>query len=217
MKYVKFLLKKIFLYKKLKQAYHKLLYIAEIRKFKKYCDKQKKLKIIIGASETKYEGWISTNEILLNLINEKTFNKILKKDSVDNFLAEHVFEHLTENEGKIAIENCYQYLKPGGIIRIAVPDGFFPDPKYINSTKPGGSGPGAYDHKVLYNYLTIKEIFDQDKFVLNFVEYFNQDGKFNEKKLSDENGFILRSRYNDERNNKAIIKYTSLIVDAIKI
>ena len=89
MKYVKFLLKKIFLYKKLKQVYHKLLHITEIRKFKKYCDKQKKLKIIIGASETKYEGWISTNEILLNLINEKTFNKILKKDSVDNFLAEH--------------------------------------------------------------------------------------------------------------------------------
>ena len=215
--FIKKIIKKTIIYKLIKFLYFKILYLIELRKFKKYCDKQKKIKIIIGASQTSYDGWISTNEILLDLTNEKTFDKILKKNSVDNFLAEHVFEHLTENEGKIALENCYQYLKPGGIIRIAVPDGFFPNPDYINSTKPGGSGPGAYNHKILYNYLTIKEIFDQDKFVLNFVEYFNQDGKFNEKKLSDENGFILRSRYNDERNNKAIIKYTSLIVDAIKI
>lgn len=215
--FIKKIIKKTIIYKLIKYLYFKTFYLIELKKFKKLLAKQKKLKIIIGASQTSYDGWISTNEILLNLTNEKTFDKILKKNSVDNFLAEHVFEHLTENEGKIAINNCYEYLKQGGIIRIAVPDGFFPNPDYINSTKPGGSGPGAYDHKVLYNYLTIKEIFDQDKFVLNFVEYFNQDGKFNEKKLSDENGFILRSRYNDERNNKAIIKYTSLIVDAIKI
>lgn len=215
--FIKKIIKKTIIYKFIKFLYFKTLYLIEFRKFKKYYDKQKKLKIIIGASQTRYDGWISTNEILLDLINEKTFNQILKKNSVDNFLAEHVFEHLTENEGKIAVENCYQYLKPGGILRIAVPDGFFPDPKYINSTKPGGSGPGAYDHKVLYNYLTIKEIFDHDKFILNFIEYFNQEGKFNEKKLSNENGFILRSRYNDNRNNKEAINYTSLILDAIKI
>lgn len=215
--FIKKIIKKTIIYKLIKYLYFKTFYLIELKKFKKLLAKQKKLKIIIGASQTSYDGWISTNEILLNLTNEKTFDKILKKNSVDNFLAEHVFEHLTENEGKIAINNCYEYLKQGGIIRIAVPDGFFPNPDYINSTKPGGSGPGAYDHKVLYNYLTIKEIFDHDKFILNFVEYFNQDGKFIEKKLSDENGFILRSRYNDTRNNKRVINYTSLILDAIKI
>ncbi len=215
--FIKKFIKKTIIYKLMKFLYFKTFYLVELRKFKKHQAKQKKLKIVIGASQTRYENWISTNEILLNLIDEKTFNKILKKNSVDNFLAEHVFEHLTENEGKTAVNNCYEYLKPGGILRVAVPDGFFPNPDYINSTKPGGSGPGAYDHKVLYNYLTIKEIFDQDKFILNFIEYFNIDGKFNEKKLSDENGFIIRSRYNDERNNNKIINYTSLILDAIKI
>jgi predicted SAM-dependent methyltransferase len=175
------------------------------------------IKIILGAGNTKYYGWLSTNQENINLIEEKNFKSILGNNLANNFLAEHVFEHLTLEQGKIATRNCCKYLKKGGVLRIAVPDGFFPNREYINSTKPSGHGAGAYDHKVLYNYISIKKIFDKNKFKLNYLEYFDEYGKFHEKKLSTRNGFIIRSKYNDDRNRSGTILYTSLIVDAVKI
>lgn len=34
-------------------------------------------------------------------------------------------------------------LKPGGYVRVAVPDGFHPDPAYIEMGRPGGYGTGS--------------------------------------------------------------------------
>jgi hypothetical protein len=38
-------------------------------------------------------------------------------------------------------------------------------------------GPGADDHKVLYNYKLIHEIFNED-FEIKYLEYFNEKGEF---------------------------------------
>ena len=73
-----------------------------------------------------------------------------RKNSISNILAEHVFEHLDFQQGVIAINNCYEYLEVGGSIRIAVPDGNFPNEDYIKYVKPNGTGLGAMDHKILY-------------------------------------------------------------------
>jgi len=43
-------------------------------------------------------------------------------------------------------------------LRVAVPDGFHPNPGYIERVKPGGTGPGAGDHKILYTYRTLSAI-----------------------------------------------------------
>ena len=193
-----------------------LKYFTNIR-LKNNIIQNKDIKIILGAGNTKYYGWLSTNEENINLTEEKSFERILGTKLVNNFLAEHVFEHLTLEQGKIATINCCKYLKKGGVLRIAVPDGFFPSKEYINFVKPGGHGQGAYDHKILYNYMTIRNIFDEKKFTLNFIEYFDENEKFNEKTLTKENGYIIRSRYNDTRNYNNLINYTSLIVDAVKI
>ena len=208
---------KVFFYKFFKKFYNWIIYIFERRNFIKKTSNIKKIKIVIGASNTEYENWISTNSNLLDVTNIFSFKKILKYETVDNFLAEHVFEHLTETQGKLATDNCYKFLKISGVLRIAVPDGFFPSKEYINSVKQGGHGQGAYDHKILYNYMTIRNIFDEKKFRLNFIEYFDENEKFNEKTLTKENGYIIRSRYNDTRNYNDLINYTSLIVDAGKI
>lgn len=45
-----------------------------------------------------------------------------EEDSVDAFLTEHVFEHLSYEEGVEAGENLYKFLKDGGYIRVAVLD-----------------------------------------------------------------------------------------------
>lgn len=194
--------------------FKKLIFLVILKiKIKLY----NKFKVIIGAGGTNYSGWISTDQITIDILDENSFSKFFKKNSISNILAEHVFEHLDFNQGYRAIKNCYEYLKVGGVIRIAVPDGNFPNDDYIEHVKPGGTGPGAIDHKILYTYDTILRLFDEKNFSINLVEYFKEDGEFIQNYNEEENGYIMRSRNNDHRNSLNTINYTSIIIDATKI
>jgi predicted SAM-dependent methyltransferase len=113
------------------------------------------MKIVIGAGKTHYDGWIHTQEDELNLLNESSFLKYASQGSVDCFLAEHVWEHMTQDEGIQAARNCHKFLKPGGYLRVAVPDKNFRNDWYQNMVKVGGPGPAdhpAADHKIVYDY-----------------------------------------------------------------
>lgn len=57
-------------------------------------------------------------------------------ESVDVLYCSHVLEHLTVEEVHFALENCYRYLKPGGIFRLVLPDMEIMAREYINSTSP---------------------------------------------------------------------------------
>jgi predicted SAM-dependent methyltransferase len=131
-------------------------------------------------------------------------------------MAEHVWEHLTDHDTALANKNCFQYLKPGGVLRLAVPDGFNPSKEYIEYVRPGGTGPGADDHKVLYTYQSMKERLERAGFKINTLEYWDENGKFYYIDWTDEGGRIRRSRRYDPRNQDGRLHYTSLIVDAIK-
>jgi predicted SAM-dependent methyltransferase len=201
------------IYYKIKSFYECLFFKINL---KNYIKKKKPIFIIVGAGTTKYKKWLSTNYPWFNLIELKSYKKYFQSRNVEKILAEHVFEHLTLEEGKKAINNLKEILKPNGKIRIAVPDGFNPDKKFIDWVRPNGLGPGADDHKVLYNYKLIHEIFDED-FEIKYLEYFNEKSEFiytNWTNNSD-NGYIMRSRYEDKRNTNEEIKYNSIIVDAI--
>lgn len=50
-----------------------------------------------------------------------------------NKLAEHVWEHMTYEEGCQAAKNCYDYLADGGYLRVAVPDRNFRNEWYQNT------------------------------------------------------------------------------------
>ena len=103
------------------------------------------------------------------------------------------------------------------MLRIAVPDGNFPDDNYIKHVRPGGTGQGAIEHKILYTYATILKLFDKKKFTLKLIEYFDENGQFIQNYNEEKNGYIIRSRNNDDRNTSENIKYTSIIIDATKI
>jgi predicted SAM-dependent methyltransferase len=45
-----------------------------------------------------------------------------KNDSVDLITAHHLMEHLTREEGKFFLGECYRILKTNGVIRLSVPD-----------------------------------------------------------------------------------------------
>ena len=80
------------------------------------------MKIVIGAGKTKYDGWISTQETELNLLNRADFEHMFSTEKPIAFLAEHVWEHMTLEEGIIAAQNCFDFVEYGGYIRAAVPD-----------------------------------------------------------------------------------------------
>ena len=175
------------------------------------------IKIIVGAGPTRYKGWFPTDIVTLDVTNEKHFKKYFKKKKISRILAEHVLEHLTNQELKLMIENFHKYSSENVNIRIAVPDGFHKDKDYIDKVKPGGTGEGADDHKHLFNYRSLAELFEAQNFKAKLVEYWDEDGKFHPGYSNDENGYVKRSFINDSRNSDGIPHYTSLIIDFAKI
>ena len=139
------------------------------------------MKVIIGAGNTEYDGWSNTDVEELDLLNQDKFNILFPNKDIDAFLAEHVWEHLSFEEGIIAAKNCFDFLKPGGYIRVAVPDKNFKNAWYQNMVKVGGPGPKdhpAYSHKILYDYKMLTKVFEKAGFKINLLEYCDADGKF---------------------------------------
>ena len=153
---MKQLLRKIpFLFKCLKIIKINVSIVVNQLRIKLYVLRCDKLKIVIGASNVFQKNWCPTDQENLNLLSIESFNKLFKSRKIDTILAEHVWEHLTIDEALIAANNCYSYILKDGYIRVAVPDGFHPDDKYIEAVDVGGTGLGSDDHKVLYNYKTL--------------------------------------------------------------
>ena len=188
-------------------------YVIAKEKIQKYSD----IKIIVGAANLQQKGWISTDVEFLNLLNKEDWVRLLLNKKVTSIFAEHVWEHLNEVDGIKAIEMCYEFLREGGSLRIAVPDGNNPNKAYIDWVKPGGYGDGASDHKILYNVDTLKSALLKGGFKkIKEIEYFNAEGKFIKNELNLELGEVRRSKENDYRNWDGELIYTSLIIDAIK-
>lgn len=151
------------------------------------------------------------------MLDAEDWLRYFSPNSVTAILAEHVWEHLSVEDGKIAAMNCYRFLKPGANLRVAVPDGNHPDQSYIDAVKPGGSGIGSDDHKVLYNHKTLAEVFQSAGFQIKPLEHFDESGQFVAREWNKDDGMIVRSQRYDERNQGGALAYTSVIIDAMKI
>lgn len=174
------------------------------------------IKIVIGASKIFEKGWILTEHDYLNLLREEDFARFFAPNSIDAMIAEHVWEHLSLEDGCLAAQNCFKYIKPGGYLRVAVPDGNFPDPDYIEHVKVNGIGWGADDHKVLYTFETMKANFEKAGFKVHVQEYWDNDGKFVQNEWDVSKGYVRRTKDHDERNKGGELKYTSILIDAVK-
>jgi predicted SAM-dependent methyltransferase len=173
------------------------------------------LRIVVGSSRIPVEGWIESEQSFLDLVDSGTWERYFRPDSIDAILAEHVWEHLDPHAGGVAASTCFRYLRPGGYLRIAVPDGHHPDPAYIKEVEPGGTGCGASDHKVLYTAESLTTLLSGTGFEPRLLEYFDANGVFHEAPWDPAAGMIRRSRRFDPRNRRRLA-YTSLITDAFK-
>lgn len=178
------------------------------------------IKIVVGAGiYNNNPGWIHTQEEDLSLLNRTHWTQKFKENSVTAILAEHVWEHLSYEEGIEAAKNCHYFLKSSGYIRCAVPDEFFPDKEYQKLIQVGGPGPKDHicaSHKIVYNYKTITKMFESAGFTVRLLEYFDEQGQFHINEWTGEKGVIFRSKKYDPRNQGDKIVFASLIIDAIK-
>jgi len=186
------------------------------REFRRQLRSGVPLKIVVGTCGMSVPGWISSDVGYLNLLRPEHWAAQFAPASIEAILAEHVWEHLSPAEGLVAARTCYDYLRPGGYLRVAVPDGFHPDPAYRRQVQVGGSGFGADDHKVLYDHLTFSALFTRTGFAVTLLEYFDDRGQFHTQPWDPAGGMVRRSQRFDPRNEAGHLHYTSLILDARK-
>ena len=74
------------------------------------------LRIIIGAGEQRWPGWLPTQKDELDLLHPDDWEASFYARPADAFLCEHVWEHLTEAEGRAAARLCFRYLDRKSVV-----------------------------------------------------------------------------------------------------
>lgn len=98
---------------------------------------------IVSNSWINIDGFLDTNVHYCCDFNKRLpFND----NTFDGIFCEHVVEHFDYKNGRSLLKECLRILKPGGVIRIIVPDGekfikaYFDNPEFIVKYKHAESG-----------------------------------------------------------------------------
>ncbi|MBL8122094.1 methyltransferase domain-containing protein [Candidatus Saccharibacteria bacterium] len=89
---------------------------------------EKPVMLNVGCGTDYKKGWVNIDNNSDNNIKKLDLNHDLrnplpyKDNSVDFIFNEHFFEHLTVDEGQAAMREFMRVLRPGGVMRIAMPD-----------------------------------------------------------------------------------------------
>lgn len=100
---------------------HLLYYPYVVRFFLFSKDKPRRLHV--GCGKNYFTGWINADidpraELIIFLEKKLPF----PDNSLDRIYSEHVMEHVHYETGVFFLKQAYRTLKPGGVIRIAMPD-----------------------------------------------------------------------------------------------
>jgi predicted SAM-dependent methyltransferase len=180
-------------------------------KLRKEASTANPLRVMLGAGPYRYDGWFQTDKDLLDVTSPEDWSILFKPGSIDSLLSEHMLEHLSEDEARSALAECYRYLKPKGLFRLAVPDGYRRDPLYFKEVAPPNDG-----HKMLYNVDSLGTLLRSVGFQTTPLEYFDAQEQFHAIAWDEKDGMIMRSvRFDTQQAfQRDGLFYTSLIVDA---
>jgi predicted SAM-dependent methyltransferase len=134
-------------------------------------------------------------------------------NSFDFVYHSHVLEHFSKSDGDRLIKECYRVLKPGGILRVAVPDLEVIVRNYILWLEKGLDNPNDEFTRANYNWMLI-EMYDQT--VRNssggeMAKYISQDKIVNEDFIYDrigEEGRGIRKHFLKQKSHNHAPKLT---------
>ena len=191
-----------------------LRHVSRRRAFRAEVEIAQPLNVILGAGTVAMPGWLSTDAEILDVRSSRDWEGLFQPGLIDRLLAEHLFEHLSRAECATAFRLCFQFLKPGGLLRVAVPDGHRKDGEYVAEVAPPKDG-----HQVLFTVEDLVQCLEHAGFLVTPLEYFDADEQFHCTQWDEAEGLIRRSARHDrqERFKRGALYYTSLIVDARKL
>jgi predicted SAM-dependent methyltransferase len=123
-----------------------------------------------------------------------------QSETFDLVYHSHVLEHFSKQDGEKLIEECFRVLKPGGVIRIAIPDLEQIVKNYLRFLEAGMQQPHDENIRRNYEWMMI-EMYDQtvrNQSGGNMAAYIYQDQIINEdfvyQRIGEE-GRALRKGY----------------------
>ena len=157
----------------------------------------------LGCGDRYHKSWINLDfvgkgdEILgHNLLHGIPF----ENETYDVIYHSHVLEHFSKDDGEIFIRECYRVLKPGGIMRVAVPDLEQIAREYLRNMELAIAG----NQDASFNYDWIKlEMYDQtvrNESGGNMAKYIFRENIPNERYVFErigEEGRKLRKVYQE--------------------
>ena len=155
-------------------------------RIKKYLKESAEPKLQLGCCKNPLPGWLNTDISLRSVYGVyldagKSFP--LPDASFEYVYSEHLFEHLTYQQGLNMLKESYRILKPGGVLRIATPDlqflvGLYQDPEnpvhkhYIEYSAKRWKLPAdavyvinhfhtTWGHQIIYDKKTLTALLEQ--------------------------------------------------------
>ncbi len=134
---------------------------------------QTPLKLNLGCGTLPLAGWINIDLVGLpvDVFWDIRYPLPFNANTVDAIFHEHVMEHIDRYQGFLLLKECYRLLKPGGVLRIVMPDAskyirsyLDEEHQFINSWRPGRLTPMMalqeefynFGHRAIYDYATLE-------------------------------------------------------------
>lgn len=142
------------------------------RRIAKRLARRTPLRLHFGCGTSRLEGWINVDLVGLPVDLSWNIRRPLpfRRDTVDVIFHEHVLEHIDAYHGYHFLKECYRILKPGGVMRIVLPDArrylasyFDPEHKFLDSWRGQRFTPMlalqeefySFGHRAMYDYETL--------------------------------------------------------------
>lgn len=152
------------------------------------------MKINLGCGNVKFKGFVNVDirkDVEPDIIDDVRSLTSFDSNSADLIYSCHVLEHFGRHEYKIVLKRWYDVLKPGGILKLSVPDlekvfNLYCEKKYslkqLTGFLYGGQNYKENFHYIGFDFLTLKSDLES----LGFAEVKTWDWKNSEHSSYDD-------------------------------